>query len=69
MITALSYPELGPFFEIYVEGNTPIPYEQYFAIRCVEYIPMEKYKRINAGRSRSPGTPDGTRINGIKEMN
>jgi predicted metalloprotease with PDZ domain len=30
-ITKLSYPEVGEFLEKYVSGETPIPYEKYFA--------------------------------------
>lgn len=30
-ITDLTYPEVGEFLKTYVEGNTPIPYEVYFA--------------------------------------
>lgn len=30
-ITKLSYPAVGQFLNTYVAGNTPIPYEQYFA--------------------------------------
>jgi len=69
MITALSYPELGPFFKTYVEGNTPIPYEKYFAIAGVEYIPMEKYRDFTLGGLDLRGTPDGLVSIGIKEMN
>ncbi|MEO5775715.1 MAG: peptidase M61 [Flavobacterium sp.] len=30
-ITALTYPEVGAFLNTYVSGNTPIPYDTYFA--------------------------------------
>jgi len=30
-VTALTYPEVGEFLKTYVAGNTPIPYEKYFA--------------------------------------
>ena len=30
-ITELTYPEVGAFLDKYVAGETPIPYEQYFA--------------------------------------
>lgn len=29
-ITAMTYPEIGKFFERYVQGSTPIPYEEFF---------------------------------------
>ncbi len=29
-ITAMTYPEIGEFFEKYVQGHTPIPYEEFF---------------------------------------
>lgn len=30
-ITSITYPAVGEFFKTYVSGNTPIPYEQFFA--------------------------------------
>ncbi|WP_029033043.1 peptidase M61 [Salinimicrobium terrae] len=30
VITELTYPEIGEFFNTYVSGNTPIPYNEYF---------------------------------------
>lgn len=35
-VTALSYPAVGEFLKTYVAGNTPIPYETYFAKMGVE---------------------------------
>jgi predicted metalloprotease with PDZ domain len=35
-IVSLTYPEIQEFFEAYVEGNTPIPYDDFFAKVGVE---------------------------------
>lgn len=37
MITEMTYPEVGDFFDTYVAGSTPIPYEEYFEKVGIEY--------------------------------
>lgn len=41
-ITALSYPEIGEFLKKYVAGETPIPYDQYFAKMGVTHAKVKK---------------------------
>lgn len=41
-ITALSYPEVGEFLKKYVAGNTPIPYDYYFAKMGVTKTTVKK---------------------------
>lgn len=41
-ITELTYPEVGEFLKIYVDGPTPIPYETYFSMVGVEKISLKK---------------------------
>ncbi|HSU26892.1 MAG TPA: hypothetical protein VLJ68_00800 [Chitinophagaceae bacterium] len=40
-ITRLSFPEIRAFFTKYVEGTTPLPYEQFFAWAGVKYTPAD----------------------------
>lgn len=41
-ITSLTYPEVGQFLTTYVAGNTPIPYDEYFAKVGVTKSMMKK---------------------------
>lgn len=48
-IAALTYPEIRAFFTKYVEGNTPIPYETYFAEAGITLSPPATMKVITLG--------------------
>lgn len=54
VITELTYPEIGKFFETYVSGNTPIPYNEFFKKVGLELregqIPVDYFLR-------DPSTP------------
>jgi predicted metalloprotease with PDZ domain len=39
VITKMTYPEVRTFFTKYVEGGTPIPYEQFFGYAGVKFTP------------------------------
>ena len=41
-IVALTYPEVGTFLNTYVDGDTPIPYEDYFAKMGISYSKIKK---------------------------
>lgn len=41
-ITSLSYPSIGEFLKTYVSGETPIPYDQYFAKMGVTQAKVKK---------------------------
>lgn len=69
VIVKLTYPELGTFFKNHVEGGTPIPYETYFAMAGVDYIPSEDYKDFTLGGVMLNDTPDGMVKIGIKDLN
>src|SRR5204863_362282 len=38
-IEKLTYPEIKQFLLTHVEGGTPIPYETYFGLAGIKYIP------------------------------
>ncbi|MEO6406258.1 MAG: peptidase M61 [Ferruginibacter sp.] len=68
-IAALSYPEIRAFFNDYVEGGTPIPYEKYFAMAGVSYVPKETYKDFSLGGLQLKPNDEGNVKIGIKDMN
>jgi hypothetical protein len=69
IIAKLTYPELLPFFKDHVQGGIPIPYEKYFALAGVEYIPSESYRDFTLGGLQLTPTADGMVNVGIKELN
>jgi len=50
-IEKLTYPEIKEFMLKYVQGGTPIPYEKFFALAGVQYIPRESTKAFTLGNS------------------
>jgi predicted metalloprotease with PDZ domain len=69
VITQLTYPEISDFFGNYVTGTTPLPYERFFALAGVEYIPIEKYSDFTLGGIiTNPAAANKITI-GIKGMN
>ncbi|MEP2025976.1 MAG: peptidase M61 [Reichenbachiella sp.] len=48
-ITEMTYPEIREFFEKYVEGPTPIPYEDFLAKVGVLYKPAETKNELSLG--------------------
>ena len=49
VIEKLTYPEIKDFLLTYVQGNKPIPYEQYFGLAGVKYIPRETIMAFTIG--------------------
>ena len=48
-IDKLTYPEIKAFLMRHVEGGEPIPYEKYFSLAGVKYIPVEMKREISLG--------------------
>lgn len=48
-IEKLTYPEIKEFLLKYVQGSEPIPYETYFGLAGVKYIPSEMSRSISLG--------------------
>lgn len=48
-IGKLTYPDIKAFLVKYVEGNTPIPYEEYFALAGVKFSPVSEMKTMTFG--------------------
>jgi predicted metalloprotease with PDZ domain len=51
-IEKLTWPEIKAFLLKYVEGSTPIPYEYYFGLAGVDYIPKESSMDFTLGAGR-----------------
>ena len=49
IITEMTYPEMREFFATYVEGSTPLPYQEFLALAGVNYTPVEIRKEMNMG--------------------
>lgn len=69
VITKLTFPEVRNFFSTYVEGTTPLPYEKFFALAGVDFIPEEKYKEFTLGSIGLSLNADGNVVIGTKNMN
>ncbi len=69
VIEKLTYPEIGTFFKNHVEGGTPIPYANYFAMAGVDYIPVETYRDFTLGGLALNSTRDGMITIGVKDLN
>ena len=69
IVTKLSFAEIRDFFTLYVHGTTPIPYERFFTMAGVTYIPVETYKDFTLGGIDLDPTDKGTIRIGAKAMN
>ncbi|MEP2026599.1 MAG: peptidase M61 [Reichenbachiella sp.] len=49
IITEMTYPEIRAFFTTYVEGTTPLPYDEFLELAGVDYKASETRKEINMG--------------------
>ncbi|MBP8067210.1 MAG: peptidase M61 [Pedobacter sp.] len=54
VITKMTYPEIRTFFTKYVEGGTPIPYDQFFSYAGVKHTPETQINAATVG-SFGPG--------------
>lgn len=50
VITSMTYPEIGEFFERYVAGDEPLPFQEYFAKVGVEYLGDQQVEQVSLGR-------------------
>lgn len=67
-IEKLTYPEIKQFLLTYVQGSKPIPYEEYFGLAGVQYMPKEITSSFTLGGVSV--TPDsGKLVLGTKQMN
>ncbi len=48
-ITKLTFPEVRAFFAKYVEGNEALPYDEFFGMAGIQYIPKREISAITLG--------------------
>lgn len=69
-ITKLTYPEIRTFFCRYVEGNEMLPYETFFGMAGIKYIPKTETIGFTMGDINvAPNISGAIAINSITEMN
>jgi predicted metalloprotease with PDZ domain len=67
-IEKLTYPEIKQFLLTYVQNGKPIPYEEYFGMAGVQYIPKEISSVVTLGGvSISP--KEGKLVLGTRQVN
>ena len=69
IITEMTFAEVKDFFTAHVVGGQPLPYEKFFAMAGVDYLPTEKYSDFTMGGIRINPTNEGTITVGTKGMN
>lgn len=69
-ITRLTYPEVRSFFSKYVEGNEMLPYETFFGMAGVKYIPKKETVGFTMGSiGIKPNEKGGAVIASTSQMN
>jgi predicted metalloprotease with PDZ domain len=68
-IEKLTYPEIKQFLLTHVEGSKPIPYEKYFGLAAVQYIPKEVTSSFTLGGVSIIPDAEGKLIIGTKPIN
>ncbi|MBL7700744.1 MAG: peptidase M61 [Ferruginibacter sp.] len=69
IITEMTFPQVKDFFKTYVEKGTPIPYQQFFDMAGVDYIPAEIYRDFTIGGVKISSDKQGAVVVGLKGMN
>lgn len=59
VITGMTYPEIRGFFTKYVEGSEPIPYDYFFGLAGVQYLPVAVKKDFSMGNVSFGTSPEG----------
>lgn len=69
-ITKLTFPEIRSFFATYVEGNSALPYETFFGMAGIKYIPKKETAGITMGSiSIQPDEQGKAVVAATSEMN
>jgi len=69
VIEEMTFPKLKDFFTNYIVGTTPLPYEKFFAIAGVDYLPLEQYREFTIGGIQINPTTEGRIKVGLRGMN
>jgi len=69
-ITKLTFPEVRSFFAKYVEGNEALPYDNFFALAGIQYIPKKEKTAFTMGGAGITPTEDGkAQITSVVRLN
>lgn len=69
-IARLTYPEIRAFFTKYVEGTTPLPYEEFFGFAGVKYSPKREVASFTlGGASLTVNAKSQLAVNATDKMN
>lgn len=69
-ITKLTFPPVREFFAKYVEGKEPLPYDKFFAMAGVQYIPKKEVSAITLGGiSLQPNDAGKIKVTSVVKMN
>jgi predicted metalloprotease with PDZ domain len=70
-IVSLTYPEIGTFFDNYIAGSKPLPYDKILGYAGVDYIRSKKVKSFSLGQCDLGYNPATSRLKvaGISKMN
>ena len=69
IITDMTFAPVSNFFASYVTGAKPVPYEDFFILAGVEYLPVETYRDFTIGGIKLTPTSERSITIGIKGMN
>ncbi|HET9056016.1 MAG TPA: peptidase M61 [Chitinophagaceae bacterium] len=68
-ITKITFPEVREYFRKYVEGNTPIPYDEFFALVGIKYNTKKDVKVFSDGGFAYRRGGDGVVITSVANLN
>jgi predicted metalloprotease with PDZ domain len=69
IIEEMTFPQVKDFFTDYIVGTTPLPYEKFFAMAGVDYLPTEQYREFTIGGIQANPTTEGRIKIGLRGMN
>lgn len=69
IITEMTFPQVKDFFTTYIAAGKPIPYERFFVLAGVEYLPTETYRDYTIGGIGINSRKEGPATVTIKGMN
>lgn len=69
VIANLTFAPVKDFFNNYIVGTKPLPYEEFFAMAGVEYLAGETYRDFTIGSIQLNANPQGLYTIGVNGMN
>lgn len=69
IIEEMTFPQVKDFFTDYIEGTKPLPYERFFAMAGVDYLPSESFRDFLRWKIQVVPGNDGVKRVLIRNMN